>query len=420
MPFTGRGLPHCEPTPLPMTTATPADPTTPSPASVPSTAAPLLDWLASQESAMFDLLAQVVNVDSGSGQEAGVRQVAALLRSRLQSAGIAVQTLPEPGWGECLLARLPAAHGADPATEPGHLQLMGHMDTVFPAGTVAQRPWRVEGGKAFGPGVADMKSGLVMNVFVLEALARFGGNASPVQLFFSCDEEVGSPACRTVIREISQGARAVLNAEPGRITGNVVNQRKGSYRIDFEVQGVAAHAGINPAQGASAIDALARKILALHALNDAEPGITVNVGWVQGGMASNVVAPLASAHVDLRYTAENDVDSILARIRAVIEEESLPRTSGRIVQQTGTLPMARTPDALLQAYQRSAERIGFTVEGEFTGGAADSGITSSMGIPTLCALGPVGGYAHSEREFCDLSTFVPRAQALALTLLALR
>jgi len=383
-------------------------------------AQPLLDWLASQESAMFELLAQVVNVDSGSGQEAGVRQVAALLRGHLEAAGIAVQTLPEPGWGECLLARLPAASSAAAATQPGHLQLMGHMDTVFPAGTVAQRPWRIEGGKAFGPGVADMKSGLVMNVFVLEALARFGGNASPVQLFFSCDEEVGSPACRTVIREISQGARAVLNAEPGRITGNVVNQRKGSYRIDFEVQGVAAHAGINPAQGASAIDALARKILALHALNQLEPGITVNVGWVQGGMASNVVAPLASAHVDLRYTAENDLENILARIRAVIEEESLPRTSGRIVQQTGTLPMARTPDDLLQAYQRSAERIGFQVEGEFTGGAADSGITSSMGIPTLCALGPVGGYAHSEREFCDLATFVPRAQALALTLLALR
>jgi glutamate carboxypeptidase len=364
--------------------------------SPPASAAPLLQWLAGQESAMVDLLARIVNVDSGSGHEEGVRQVAALLRARLDSAGIAVQTLPQPGWGDCLLARLP---GGNPAAQ-GHLQLMGHMDTVFPLGTAAERPWRVEGGKAFGPGVADMKSGLVMNVFVAEALARFGGNASPVHLFFSCDEEVGSPACRAVIREVSQGARAVLNAEPGRISGNVVNERKGSYRIDFEVQGVAAHAGINPAQGASAIDALARKIVALHALTDSQPGVTLNVGFVQGGMASNVVAPLA-------------------RIRAIVEEESLPRTSGRIVAQTGTLPMAKTPDALLQAYQRSAAQVGFAVEGEFTGGAADSGITSSMGIPSLCALGPVGGYAHSEREFCDLSTFVPRAQALALTLLAL-
>ena len=375
----------------------------------------LLDWLASQQPAMEALLAQTVNTDSGSGHEAGVRQVAALLRGRLEAAGIAVTTLPQPGWGECLLARIA---GSNPAAT-GHLQLMGHMDTVFPQGTAAERPWRVEAGKAFGPGVADMKSGLVMNVFVAEALARFGGNASPVHLLFTCDEEVGSPDCRTVIREHVQGARAVLNAEPGRISGNVVNERKGSYRIDFEVHGVAAHAGINPAQGASAIDAMARKTLALHALTGCQPGVTLNVGMVQGGMASNVVAPLASAHLDLRFTADNDVNDVLARIRAIIEEESLPRTSGRIVAQTGSLPMARTPDDLLHTYQRCAQQVGFAVDGETTGGAADSGITSQMGIPSLCALGPVGGYAHSDREFCDLSTFVPRAQALALTLLAL-
>ena len=385
-------------------------------APLPPASKTVLDWLASQQQAMTELLAQIVNIDSGSGHEAGTRAVAAVLRARLESAGIAVQTLPEPGWGDCLLARVP---GSD-AAAAGHLQLMGHMDTVFPLGTAAERPWRVEDGKAYGPGVADMKSGLVMNVFVAEALARFGGNASPVHLLFTCDEEVGSPACRHVIRQHVQGARAVLNAEPGRISGNVVNERKGSYRIDFEVTGVAAHAGINPAQGASAIDALARKILALHALNGCEPGITVNVGFVQGGMASNVVAPLATAHADLRYSADNDVQGVLARIQAIIEEESLPRTSGRIIESRGALPMARTPDYILECYQRSAALVGFAVQAESTGGAADSGITSDMGIPSLCALGPVGGYPHSEREFCDLSTFVPRAQALALTLMALR
>lgn len=387
------------------------------PSSTPSahTPAAALQWLADQAGAMQDLLQQVVGTDSGSGDAEGVQRVAALLRARMEAAGIAVQTMPEPGWGECLLARIPG-HAA---AATGHLQLMGHMDTVFPRGTAAQRPFRIEAGRAYGPGVADMKSGLVMNVFVLEALARFGGNALPVQLFFSCDEEVGSPACRGRIREISQGARAVLNAEPGRISGNVVNERKGSYRIDFEVQGVAAHAGVNPQQGASAIAALAHKVLALHALTEAQPGLHLNVGFIEGGMASNVVAPLAKAHLDIRYTAENNLDAALAQVRAIIEAEHLPRTSGRITAMTGTLPMARTPDALLQAYRHSAAQVGFAVDGEFTGGAADSGITSSMGIPSLCAVGPVGGYPHSEREFCDLSTFVPRAQALLLTLMAL-
>lgn len=393
---------------MPLSTASSSTPS-------PDATAAALQWLAEQASAMQELLQQVVDTDSGSGDVEGVQRVAGLLRARLEAAGIAVQTLPEPGWGECLLARVP---GHNPAAT-GHLQLMGHMDTVFPRGTAAQRPFRVEAGRAYGPGVADMKSGLVMNVFVLEALARFGGNASPVQLFFSCDEEVGSPACRGRIREISQGARAVLNAEPGRISGNVVNERKGSYRIDFEVQGVAAHAGVNPQQGASAIAALAHKVLALHALTEAQPGLHLNVGFIEGGMASNVVAPLAKAHLDIRYTAENNLEHALEQVRAVIEAEHLPRTQGRITAMTGTLPMARTPDALLQAYRRSAAQVGFEVDGEFTGGAADSGITSSMGIPSLCAVGPVGGYPHSEREFCDLTTFVPRAQALLLTLQAL-
>ncbi len=174
---------------MPMTTTIKAE----SPATgqaLPPAAQPLLAWLASQESAMFDLLRQVVDTDSGSGHVAGVQQVAALLRGRLEAAGIAVQTLPQPGWGECLLARIP---GSNPSAA-GHLQLMGHMDTVFPLGTAAERPWRVEAGKAFGPGVADMKSGLVMNVFVAEALARFGGNASPVPMP-SVTATVASPRC---------------------------------------------------------------------------------------------------------------------------------------------------------------------------------------------------------------------------------
>lgn len=377
--------------------------------------APLLDWLASQREAMIDLLRRLVDIDSGSGNEAGVRQVAALLRQRLEAAGIAVQTLPQPGWGDCIAARIP---GRNPAAQ-GHLQLLGHMDTVFPVGTAAERPWRVEADKAYGPGVADMKSGLVMNVFVLEALSRLGGNASPVQLLFTCDEEVSSRLGRAVIRQHANGARAVLNAEPGRISGNVVNERKGAYRIEFEVEGVAAHAGVNPEQGASAIEALARKIIALHALNECQPDIKMNVGQIQGGIAANVVAPRAAAQLDIRYTAANDIDAVLARVRAIVEEASPPRTRGRILSQEGSLPMARTPDSLMQAYQACARQVGFDVRGEATGGAADSGITSEMGIPSLCALGPVGGYAHSEREFCDLSTLVPRAQALALTLVAL-
>ena len=381
-------------------------------ASAPQARALVLDWLASQQQAMQDLLQKVVNIDSGSRDEAGVTAVAHALAERLQAAGVAVQFEPVPGYGVLLHAQV----NSDGEGAP--IVLMGHMDTVFPAGTVAKRPYREEAGRAYGPGVADMKSGLVLNVFVAEAFARCGGLKAPLHLFFSCDEEIGSPATRDLIMDRVRGARAVFNAEPGRVSGNVVTSRKGSMLVEFEVEGVAAHAGINHAAGASAIDALARKTLALHALTDPATGVTANVGVVHGGVVSNMVAPHARAELDLRFTADTNPEDLLARVRAIIEEESVPRTQGRITVARSTLPMKPTPDYLLALYQESARTLGFEVQGEFTGGAADSGLTASVGVPTLCATGPVGGHPHTEREYCELTTFVPRAQAVALAVLA--
>lgn len=378
--------------------------------------AQVLDWLARQQQSMQDLLQKVVNIESGSRNEAGVKAVAHALAERLQAAGVPVQFEPVPGYGVLLHAQVNPAEGAAAGGAP--IILMGHMDTVFPDGTVAKRPYREEAGRAYGPGVADMKSGLVLNVFVAEAFARCGGLQAPLHLFFSCDEEIGSPATRDLIMARVRGARAVFNAEPGRVSGNVVTSRKGSMVVEFEVQGVAAHAGINHAAGASAIEALARKTLALHALTDPATGVTCNVGVVQGGIVPNMVAPHARAEVDLRFTADTNPDELLERVRAIVEEESVPRTQGRITTSRRTLPMKPTPDDLLALYQQGARSLGFEVQGEFTGGAADSGLTASVGVPTLCATGPVGGHAHTEREYCELSTFVPRAQAVALAVLA--
>ncbi|MFN4119586.1 M20 family metallopeptidase [Acidovorax sp.] len=379
-----------------------------------ATAAPALAWLSGQGQAMQDLLQKVVNIDSGSRDEAGVTAVAHALAERLLAAGVPVQFEPVPGYGVLLHAQVTPDEAAG---EGAPIILMGHMDTVYPAGTVARRPFRVEDGRAYGPGVADMKSGLVLNVFVAEAFARCGGLHAPLHLFFSCDEEIGSPATRDLIMDKVRGARAVFNAEPGRVSGNVVTSRKGSMVVEFEVTGVAAHAGINHAAGASAIEALAHKTLALHALTDPATGVTCNVGVVQGGIVPNMVAPHAKAEVDLRFTADTDPDALLERVRAIVEEASVPRTQGRITTAHRTLPMKPTPDYLLALYQQGARALGFEVQGEFTGGAADSGLTASVGVPTLCATGPVGGHPHTEREYCELSTFVPRAQAVALAVL---
>jgi len=376
----------------------------------------VLSWLGAHEREMFQLLEQVVNIDCGSANKAGVDRVGALFRAHLERAGIATQVFPLEGHGNCILARVPGSAGPDAP----HVLLLGHMDTVFPDGTAAQRPYKVEGGIAYGPGVADMKAGLVMNTFVAQAFAEIGGNKAPIHVFYTGDEEIASPSSRELTLKMARGAATVLNAEPGRPTGNVVVARKGGIFIDFEVEGVAAHAGANYDKGASAIDALARKIVELHALADKATGVTANVGTIRGGVSVNTVAPHATAQLDVRFPIEVDQEQLYRRIQKIIEEQVPARTCGRITNEGRFLPLSQTDASrkLLADYKQAAAAVGFAVEGEFTGGCADSGFTASVGAPTLCATGPVGGDVHTSKEYCRIDTLLPRAQAAALTILS--
>ncbi len=382
-----------------------------------SLARSLTAWLARKHAEMLELLEAAVNIDSGSADKDGVDRVARLFRERLQASGLEVTTHPMSGHGDCISAELPPG---DASAGP-HVLLLGHMDTVFPAGTAVRRPFRTEGPTAYGPGVADMKAGLVMNVFVTLAFAELGGNPNPIRLLLTGDEEIASPASRELTKALAKGARAAFNSEPGRPTGNVVTGRKGALFVDFEVSGVAAHSGVNPEKGASAIAAIARKILDLHALADSRVGVSANVGTVRGGMSVNTVADFAAGQLDVRFPGDVDPEALRTKIREIVEREAIACTCGRVTREGMFLPL--TPSAagehLLKAYQASAASLGFAVEGEFTGGSADSGLTASVGVPTLCAVGPVGGNVHTEREYCQIDSLVPRAQALALTLLDL-
>jgi glutamate carboxypeptidase len=312
-----------------------------------------------------------------------------------------------------MAARLPATGGGN---RP--IILMGHRDTVFPDGTAAQRPFRIDGDQAFGPGVADMKAGLVMNTFVLEAFRRFGAPC-PLTGLYTSDEEIASPSSRPVIEAEATDARAVFNAEPGRPSGNLVSRRKGAAFIEFEVTGKAAHSGAAHAQGVSAIEALARKIQRLHRLTDYDLGTTVNVGLVQGGTAVNTVAARATAAVDVRFPTLNIMEKVLGEVRDICRCCELPGSEGRIVREGNFLPLEQDEKSreLLDLYSRSAAGLGFQAAGEATGGSADSGFTAALGTPTLCGTGPVGGNAHRDDEWCRIDTIVPRAQALALTIL---
>jgi glutamate carboxypeptidase len=220
---------------------------------------------------------------------------------------------------------------------------------------------------------------------------------------------------------MARGARAVFNAEPGRPTGNVVTGRKGAFFIDFEVRGVAAHAGVNPDKGASAIDAISRKVVELHQLADKSSGVSSNVGTIRGGMTVNTVADRAEAQLDVRYPASVDRSALHAKILEIIARHSTPNTHGHVTNEAIFLPFEPSDASreLLAKYRACAARLDMKVEGEFTGGSADSGLTASVGAPTLCATGPIGGDVHTEREWLRVESIVPRAQALALTILEL-
>ncbi|HZS81603.1 MAG TPA: M20 family metallopeptidase [Stellaceae bacterium] len=373
----------------------------------------IMQFLAGQKEAMVALLAELVNIDSGSYNKAGVDAVGARLRQHLESEGILCETIPNDTYGDCLRAAVPGGPGN------GQILLMGHRDTVFPDGTAAARPFRIEGDRATGPGVADMKAGLVMNSFVLAAFKRFGGAPCPLVGLYTADEEIASPSSRPIIEAEARRSRAVFNAEPGRPSGNVVTQRKGAAFIRFEVTGKATHSGVDHRGGISAIEALCRKVQRLHALTDYEAGTTVNVGLVKGGTAVNTVAAEATGEVDIRYQSLAIMEEVLARVQRICTAEELPGSRGRILHEGRFLPL--TPSAaskeLLDLYASSASDLGFAVAGEATGGSADSGFTAACGATTLCGTGPVGGNPHRDDEWCRLDTIVPRAQALALTIL---
>lgn len=387
----------------------------------------ILEHLGRQHQAMVALLAELVGIESGSYNKAGVDAVQARLRAWLEAAGISCEMFPHNKFGGCMAARLPASagNGGNGAGGDGGggnrpIVLMGHCDTVFPEGTVAQRPFRIDGAQAFGPGVADMKAGLVMNTFVLGALQQFGAPCPLVGLY-TADEEIASPSSRPVIEAEAKGARAVFNAEPGRPSGNLVSRRKGAAFIELEVTGRAAHSGAAHAQGVSAIEAMARKIQRLHKLTDYDLGTTVNVGLVNGGQSVNTVAPRATAGIDVRFPTLNIMEKILGEVREICNCCEFPGSDSRILRQGNFLPLEQdeASRALLDAYARSAAGLGMQgVAGEATGGSADSGFTAALGTPTLCGTGPVGGNAHTDDEWCRLDTLVPRAQALALTILA--
>ncbi len=377
-------------------------------------------WLADQKPAMLAELERMVNTDGGSYDKAGVDATGEQVQRFFAGHGIPTEVVPGEKHGDCIRAFV-NTDVAPAGNAPRNIVLMGHRDTVFPKGEPERRPFRIEGGRAYGPGVADMKAGVVMNMFVLAAFHKFGGAPGPMVGLFTGDEEIGSPEGRRVIEAEARGARVVFNSEPGRLTGNIVTGRKGGVFSVFEITGKAAHSGGNFEAGISAIGELAAKITAIHALTDLKRGITLNVGLVSGGQSVNTVAPWAKGEIDLRYVNPEDRDEIMGRIHDIVAKAYVPGTKATLTIKGEFLPLTQSPAAakLFTLYKGAAAEVGLKVEGEFSGGCADSGFTAAQGAPTICSTGPIGGLAHSPEEYLEVESFVPRAQAMANAIMGL-
>jgi glutamate carboxypeptidase len=376
----------------------------------------LSDWLGAQQAGMLELLGELVNIDSGSYDKAGVERVGQRLVRFFEENGLVVSIEPHSSFAPAIHVYLDHERRNEKS-----IVLMGHRDTVFAKGEASRRPFRIEDGRAYGPGVADMKAGLVMNAFVLAAIKRFGGAPAPVAGLITSDEEIASPSSRPVIERVARAARCVFNAEPGRPSGNVVTGRKGGVFMRFEVFGKAAHSGGAFEKGISAIAELAHKIVAMHKLTDFARGVTVNVGIVAGGQSVNTTAPHAEGQIDLRYVSPADRTRALSALKDIVDSAVVAGTTARLEILGEFLPLgtAGAAQELFAGYQAAAAEVGLAIEGEFSGGCADSGFSAAVGCPTLCATGPVGGNAHTPEEYLEINTLVPRAQALALAILRL-
>jgi glutamate carboxypeptidase len=360
-------------------------------------------------------LERMVNVDCGSFTPDGVNEIADLCQARFETGGWRVERLKhapadgEPALGDLVIGRLEGSGGP-------RVLMIGHTDTVFEPGTAAARPFRIEGDRALGPGVSDMKGGLLTGFFAIEALqeAGFDGLGS-ITYICNPDEEIGSPWSRDVIRAEAANADAALVLEGARENGDIVSARKGVSDYRIEIVGRAAHAGVEPERGRSAVLEAAHKTIALQALNDRWPGVTVNVGVARGGTRPNVVAERCTIHVDVRSPHEDTLSLAEAEVERVANEHQVPDVAVNVSGGKWHRPMEkREGGAKLVAIAIDVAReLGLRLSDAATGGASDANTTSAAGVPTLDGLGPVGGDDHGPKEWLDLTSVVPRVALLA-------
>jgi glutamate carboxypeptidase len=365
----------------------------------------LLEFCESHVTGIIETTEALVRLESPSTDKAAVDRCGAEIVARLGPLGADVELLRRDARGDHIFARIPGSGRP--------VLVLGHFDTVWPVGTLDHMPLRRDGTRLHGPGAFDMKAGIAIALGAVAALRATGTPHAPVSMLWTTDEEIGSATSREAIEIAARDAAAVLVLEPALPGGALKTARKGCGEFEVTVEGIAAHAGIDPGKGASAIHELATQIARIERLQDLDRGVSVNVGIIEGGSRPNVVAAHARAIVDVRAPTMTDAKRVEAELHRL-----QPAGRGTRLNVRGGFerpPLERTTAVahLFSVAREVASLLGRDLREGSTGGGSDGNFTGALGVPTLDGLGPVGDGAHAAHEYVDVAELPWRAALVA-------
>lgn len=373
----------------------------------------LLKSIEAKHDKMVKFLETLVNIDSGNDCPEGVAKVARIVGDKLQEMQFDVEYLEYPGACTHLLAKRKGNGDKE-------VMIIGHMDTLFPVGTAAARPFTIKDDKAYGPGVLDMKGGITIALFALEALYESGWNDKNITVFFAGDEEFAHPKTNApeLFEKYARGKDAVFNMETASAGQAVLVGRKGNIHPELIVKGISAHAGADLDKGASAIVELAHKIIAVNNLTDFNRGLTFNCGVIKGGTVANAVADSASVVIDMRYLTVADGEYGIESLRKIAAQSVVPGTTTEVANLRERFTPMEVTEGNLKLYEivrEQGRKLGLDIAKKVGGGASDAGWTVRAGAPSICSMGALGALNHSDREYIFLAGLVERAKLLALS-----
>jgi glutamate carboxypeptidase len=369
-----------------------------------------LPKLQAYQQELLERLELIVNIDSGTGQKEGINEIMKYLVRWLEEIGLSVQLRDAEDFGQNLVARVRGKGEM-------RLLLVGHLDTVYAAGAATSKPFQVRDGLAYGAGVIDMKSGVLMGMYSLRALLESGFDQfGEIIVVFNNDEEVGSAGSGPLLREIAHQVDVGLVLEASRSAEVITKSRKGADKYVMEVTGIPAHSGAEPHKGRSAVIELAHKMIAIHTLNMLYPGVTFNVTRLSSSEPLNIVPEVARCHISVRAFNEQGLSMAAKALEQIATGCSIPDTRTKLICTRGRAPYTATPEILqlVELAQEEGKALGLSIVAEGKGGLSDANLLMEAGIPVLDSLGPIGGGMHDlNREYLRVDTIPVRGALLA-------